>query len=258
MSILVSMRRALPAAVVLMSLLAAAPAWGDESGVLVRRALVYRVAGGSRPLRLDLYRPQTPGAGRSPAMVWIHGGGFVGGSRGDMEGYATALAQRGWTAVSIDYRLTTPSGLRRRGYVPEITAARQDAQAAIRWVRRHAAGLGVDPARIFVGGYSAGAVTSLYAAEFSGGPASRVAGVVSIAGGGAIDAIDRHDPPALMFHGTRDGSVPFSWARQTCTAYHQAGARCRLVVFPGAGHEIAGTKFDTIVATTVRWAAAPR
>src|SRR5919201_1654085 len=192
MSILVSMRRALPAAVVLMSLLAAAPAWGDESGVLVRRALVYRVAGGSRPLRLDLYRPQTPGAGRSPAMVWIHGGGFVSGSRGDMEGYATALAQRGWTAVSIDYRLTTPSGLRRRGYVPEITAARQDAQAAIRWVRRHAAGLGVDPARIFPG--------------------------------------------------PRDGWVPFGGARQTCTAYPQAGARCRLVVFPGAGHEIAGTK----------------
>src|SRR5438045_2184904 len=80
--------------------------------------------------------------------------------------------------------------------------------------------------RIFVGGYSAGAVTSLYAAEVGGGRASRVAGVVSIAGGGAEEAIDRHDPPALMFHGTRDDQVPFRWARETCSAYRHAGASC--------------------------------
>lgn len=243
------MRRILLAACVLCAATAVAPACADQvAGVAVHRGLLYRSG-----LRLDLYRPAAPTAGRGPAMVWIHGGGFVGGDRSAMEGYATALAQRGWTAVSIDYRLSTPGGLRRRGYVPEITDARHDAQAAIRWVRRRAASLGVDPARIFVGGYSAGAVTSLYAAEVGD---AGVAGVVSIAGGGAEEAIDRHDPPALMFHGTRDDQVPFRWARETCAAYRQAGVDCRLVVFPGAGHEIAGTKFDAIVAATARWAAA--
>jgi acetyl esterase/lipase len=229
--------------------LSAAPARADDTaGVAVSHGLVYRSG-----QRLDLYRPAAPGPGRTPAMVWIHGGGFVAGGRSDMGGYATALAQRGWTAVSIDYRLATPRELRTRGYGAEIAAARQDAQAAIRWVRAHAGPLGVDPRRIFVGGYSAGAVTSLYAAEVGVSP---VAGVVSIAGGGAEEAIDRRDPPALMFHGTRDDQVPFRWARETCSAYHHAGARCRLVVFRGAGHEIAGTEFDTIVATTARWAAA--
>jgi hypothetical protein len=50
----------------------------------------------------------------------------------------------------------------------------------------------------------------------------------------------------------------FRWARETCLACHRAGAACRLVVFPGAGHEIAGTKFDTIVAATDRWASQRR
>jgi acetyl esterase/lipase len=242
------MRRSLLLGAALVATLAAAPASADEAaGVAVRRGLVYRSG-----LHLDLYRPAVSAAGRTPAMVWVHGGGFVAGSRADMEGYATALAQRGWTAVSIDYRLSTPAGLRRRGYGSEIANARRDAQAAIRWVRRRGGSLGVDPARIFVGGYSAGAVTSLYAAEVGD---SRVAGVVSIAGGGAEEAIDRRDPPALMFHGTRDQSVPFHWARDTCAAYRRAGAGCRLVAFPGAGHEIAGTRFDAIVATIARWAA---
>jgi dipeptidyl aminopeptidase/acylaminoacyl peptidase len=88
------------------------------------------------------------------------------------------------------------------------------------------------------------------------GAAARVAGAVSIAGGGAVESIDAGDAPALMFHGTRDDSVPFHWARETCTAYHRAHVGCRLVVFPGAGHEIAGTKFATIVDTVARWAAA--
>src|SRR5436190_9896784 len=244
------MRRSLLLAAVLFGSLGSLPAPADETaGVAVSHGLLYRSG-----QRLDLYRPTAPTAGRTPAMVWIHGGGFVAGGRGDMSGYATALAQRGWTAVSIDYRLATPRELRTRGYGAEIADARHDAQSAIRWVRRHASGLGVDPRRIFVGGYSAGAVTSLYAAEVGGDRASRVAGVVSIAGGGAEEAIDRHDPSALMFHGTRDDQVPFRWARETCAAYHHAGVGCRLVVFPGAGHEIAGTKFDTIVETTDRWA----
>lgn len=110
-----------------------------------------------RPRRSD--RPM-------PALVYFHGGGFVIGGFATHDGTCRALAAGGdCVVVSIDYRLA-----------PEhpFPAAVDDALAGFRWVRDHAESLGVDPARVAVGGDSAGgnlaAVVCLLERDAEGAP----------------------------------------------------------------------------------------
>jgi len=116
--------------------------------------------GGTIPLRL--YRPE-PGA-VLPGLVFFHGGGWV---IGDIDTHDTAcrhLAVRaGCAVVSVDYRLAPEH---------KFPAAVEDCVAATRWVADNASSLGIDPARLAVGGDSAGgnlaAVVSLLAATPAG------------------------------------------------------------------------------------------
>ncbi len=88
------------------------------------------------------------GAGTRPALLYLHGGGFRMGSRRSAEHSARLLAQYSGAAVfSAEYRLAPESPF------PHAT---DDAWNALRWLHRSAARLGVDPARILVGGDSAG------------------------------------------------------------------------------------------------------
>lgn len=101
--------------------------------------------GGSITIRV--YRPRGL-ASPAPAIVYFHGGGFVIGSLASHDGVCRFLAAESRAlVVSVDYRLA-----------PEHPwpAAPDDAFAAYRWVREHAAELGVDAARISVAGDSAG------------------------------------------------------------------------------------------------------
>ena len=104
-------------------------------------------AGGSLPLRL--YRGAgTMALAPAPCLVFLHGGGWVLGDLDSHDGACRQLANRaGCQVVAVDYRLA-----------PEhpFPAAVDDAHAALAWVARHAAELGVDPLRIAVGGDSAG------------------------------------------------------------------------------------------------------
>ena len=110
--------------------------------------LVYatvQVAGAPQDLLLDLQVPAGPGP--FPLVVWIHGGGWVGGSRLPLPGALTRLLPRGYAVASIDYRLSGTA----------IWPAQiQDCKAAIRFLRANAATWGLDPARIGVVGSSAG------------------------------------------------------------------------------------------------------
>ena len=99
-------------------------------------------------------------------IVWVHGGGFSAGDKSNGADWATAFARRGYVAVSIGYRLLATGPCGGTGPVPEhcytaAYAAQHDAQAAVRWLRKNAAFLGIDPNRIAMSGESAGAVTSL-------------------------------------------------------------------------------------------------
>jgi acetyl esterase len=94
-----------------------------------------------------LYRPPVRGDA-SPALVYFHGGGWT---IGDLDTHDVLCRQlclgAGITLLSVDYRL---------GPEHRFPAAIDDALAASRWVQREAASLGIDPARVAVGGDSAG------------------------------------------------------------------------------------------------------
>ncbi|HZF79873.1 MAG TPA: alpha/beta hydrolase [Rubrivivax sp.] len=96
------------------------------------------------PLRL--YRPAQPGV--HPVLVYYHGGGWT---IGDLDTHDVLCRQlcaaAGIAVVAVDYRL---------GNEHRFPAAVDDCVEASRWVRQHAAELGVDPSRIAVGGDSAG------------------------------------------------------------------------------------------------------
>ncbi|MGY1815689.1 alpha/beta hydrolase [Blastococcus sp. SYSU D00820] len=104
---------------------------------------------GEVPVRV--YRPEGGPAGPRPALVWMHGGAFLGGDLDmrEADGVAREVAVRaGAVVVSVDYRLA-------QGEIC-YPVPHDDVVAAIRWVRHGAADLGIDPERITVGGASAG------------------------------------------------------------------------------------------------------
>lgn len=116
-------------------------------GVRRERGEVFAEVDGIR-LRLDVYRPAAADAGRRPAVIQVHGGGWFAGSRYEQGiPLLNHLAQTGWIGFNVDYRLS-----------PEATFPDQivDVKRAIAWVRSNAAGLGIDPGMICITGGSAG------------------------------------------------------------------------------------------------------
>ncbi|WP_157548772.1 alpha/beta hydrolase [Nonomuraea candida] len=128
----------------------------DVSGMEIEDLMVPA----ERDVPVRIYRPhQAQGA-----IVWLRGGGFVMGNLDTEHPWAARLAaDTGAVVISVDYRLA-----------PEhpFPAALDDAYAVLTWVAANAAGLGLDPERIAVGGHSAGggiaAATALRARDEQG------------------------------------------------------------------------------------------
>ena len=93
------------------------------------------------------------------ALVWAHGGGFVAGDidMPEADGVARALAARGTTVVSVDYRLAPLPEVEAEGSDTRYPAASDDILAAWEWTVDNAARLAIDPSRTAIGGASAGA-----------------------------------------------------------------------------------------------------
>jgi acetyl esterase len=122
------------------------------------------VPGPAGPIPVRVYTP--PGRGPFPTLAYFHGGGWVTGSIATHDPICRALAHgAGCAVVSVDYRLAPEH---------KYPAAVEDCYAVTRWLAESGAALGVDPARLAVGGDSAGGtlatVVALWARD-RGGPA---------------------------------------------------------------------------------------
>lgn len=224
-------------------------------------------------LKLDLYLPQEKDA---PLVVWIHGGGWQGGSK---EGCpVTWLNDHGMAVASISYRLTDKA---------TFPAQIQDCKAAVRWLRANADKYGYSTEKIGVAGSSAGGHLAalmgtsgeVKALEGDVGgnldQSSRVAAVVDyygatdfvlrsktqphrankkgsvvykLLGGGADEKVElakqasaafhvtEDDPPFLVIHGDKDNTVLLDQSRRIQTVYKEAGLPLELIVIEGGGH----------------------
>ena len=208
--------------------------------------------GNNVDLKLDLYQPTGDTAAKRPGIVWVHGGGFVGGDKADNGGEATALVKRGFVVVSINYRLLAPNGCSggtAAGLECQIAAVAgiHDGQAAVRWLRANAATYRIDPDRIGITGFSAGGVISTGVGAMwdqpgdSGNPdhSSRVSGWVSLSGGlpdGQF--VDGTDSPGYLFSGTADPTVPYQWSVDTANNLDAGGVYTVLHTTQGGKHQL--------------------
>ena len=204
--------------------------------------------GNTQTLKLDMYEPAGDAAPARPVIVWVHGGGFSGGSRTSPElvDESNVFAKQGYVNVSISYRLAP------QGCVGTVTAscvigilhAQYDAQAAVRWLRANAAQYRIDVNRIAMGGSSAGAITALNVGfspddvGTSGTPGERsdIRAVLSLSGARLHGTPDPGEPASLLFHGTADPLVPYVWATDTQAAASAAGLVSIVTTWEGDGH----------------------
>lgn len=202
------------------------------------------VFGDSIDLSMDIFAPVDDEADARPVIVFAHGGSFIGGSRQDMQSNCESFAAKGYVAATVDYRLLSIfQGIPDSVSALDITVkASHDMRAAVRWFKASAIEGGnpynIDPDMMFVGGYSAGAVTALIVGTFdeedvslefiqelldnnggfdgsTGNPdyiayGDEVRGIVNYSGAIYDTAwIDVNDPPILSYHGTADETVPY-------------------------------------------------
>jgi acetyl esterase/lipase len=227
--------------------------------------------GGGEDLTLDLYAPRDL-PGPLPAILIVHGGGWVRGTKEEFEGCGQVLAAWGYVAVVVSYRLAPQH---------RFPAQIEDAKCAVRWLRANAARYRVDPERVVALGVSAGALLALLLGltgpedGFEGqggnpGQSSRVQAVINFMGptdltrpgwaptteilftklfGGSrkempdvyraaspITYVRRGAPPVLTVHGTADEFVPDDQAVRLDEALRAVGAVSWLEHLPGKDH----------------------
>lgn len=162
------------------------------------------LAGAAGPLRARAYAPRGSRGATLPGLVYLHGGGWVVGDLGSHDAVCADLAvNAGCRVIAVDYRLA-----------PEhpFPAPVDDAWAAFRDVVARAGALGLDPARVGIGGDSAGAnlsaVTSLLARD-AGGPAPRAQALLY----GSFDQTRDYPSQALFGQGYLLTSDDVDWFR---------------------------------------------
>lgn len=158
------------------------------------------VRGSAGQLGARLYVPKTAGDG---LLVYFHGGGWVVGDLDTHDPWLRVLADdAGVRILSVDYRLAPEA---------EAPAAAEDAIAAFDWAVRHATDLGADPARIGVGGDSAGGNLAAVTAQLCAAEGIRLAGQVLIypntVYGATTESMRDNDDPALF----NQRSVAWYW-----------------------------------------------
>lgn len=191
-------------------------------------------------LYLDFYEPQGDTLSARPLVITVFGGAFVAGGRDyvDMVEYCTRLAQLGYAAASIDYRLLSIWNLNATSLVRDAYMAAQDVSSAIRFFKCHSEEYRIDPEQVFLLGNSAGSIAilcemfmdeserpaetyespdlgSIHSSGYEeyAGFSPAVAGAVPHWGGVLdLDVISKEEyVPLCMIHGTDDTTVPYDF-----------------------------------------------
>ena len=137
---------------VIVLLLATTASLAEEKAYIVENKIIYG-KGGDKELKLDLAHP-TRETGPLPALVFIHGGAWSMGSRMQYYFHIRKAAERGYVAVTVDYRLIKEMENDKVKY--PFPAQIHDVKCVVRWLRANAKKYKIDPNRIGVIGYSSG------------------------------------------------------------------------------------------------------
>jgi acetyl esterase/lipase len=237
-------------------------------GTVIERDIAY--LGEGRTEKADLYLPAKRGKDvKSPAVVIIHGGGWTGGTKNAAREFniGTTLALNGYVGFSIDYILATKDK-------PTWPANLHDCKNAVRWLRKNAGRLQIDPENIgVIGGSAGGHLAAMLALT---GPADKLdppgegdcrvkcavdlygpADLINLGGdlknldmigktlaeapelykaASPITYADKNDPPILIIHGTADKIVDVKQSHDFAAALKKLGAPHELVIVEGAPH----------------------
>ena len=213
--------------------------------------------------RRDVTDPQ-------PTLIWIHGGGWTGGTKESGFSKILPYLEMGWNVVNVEYRLAR---------VSSAPAAVEDCLCALRWVAANAKQHHFDTNRLVVSGDSAGGHLALTTGmipesagldrECPGAPLPKVAAIVDFYGitdvndllegpnlkayavqwlGSApnraeiakrvspLEYVRAGLPPILMIHGDADPTVPYQHSVRLKAALDHAGVPCELFTVPGGHH----------------------
>ncbi|MDB6026448.1 MAG: Lipase [Verrucomicrobiales bacterium] len=228
----------------------------------VGEAFVYKKIG-DREMKLYVSKPADwKSSDQRPALVFFHGGGWVGGAPSQFNDQCQYFASRGLVTATVDYRLMSH----------EKTATPveciQDAKSAMRWVRSHAKELGIDPTRIGAGGGSAGGHLAAFVGMVEGkddpkddlsvSPKPKALVLFNPVFNNGPDQyaysrvgehykefspahnITRDDPPTVVFLGSNDHLIPVQTAHDFETEMKKVGVRCDVHIYEGQKHGFYG------------------
>jgi acetyl esterase/lipase len=240
--------------------------------------------------KLDVYKRRDTTAPQ-PTLIWIHGGGWTGGTKEAAIPAFLPWMEMGWNVVNVEYRLAK---------VSLAPAAVEDCLCALRWVAAQAKTYQFDTTRLVVSGDSAGGHLALTTGlipesagldrECPGVPLPKVAAIVNWYG--ITDVVDLLDgpnrksyavawlgsmpnreeiakrvsplsfvrpgvPPILTIHGDADPTVPYSHAQRLQEALEKAGVPHKLVTIPGGKHGGFSPEERTMIFIAIREFLAP-
>jgi acetyl esterase/lipase len=222
--------------------------------------LTYKDVAGTK-LELWEWKPADWKAGdKRSAIVFYHGGGWRSGAPNAFSRQSEKLAELGMVAFSVRYRLISQEGVK-------IDDCIKDAKSAFRWVRSHAAELGIDPQKIAAGGGSAGGhlaaalatldeindpaddlkVSTMPAALVLFNPAANLDFPKATEGKSAEQVkellalspyhhLKAGHPPTIIFHGDADVTVPITTVQAYTAKVKELGGACEVSVSPGQNH----------------------
>ena len=206
--------------------------------VKVTTALTYAVLPGydaahtETPLMLDVYEPAGDTEKKRHPILFVHGGGFVTGTRD--KGYppviCTLLAKRGYVCFSIDYRLY-PSGKERGTYADASPIVAKDLDLARKWILERAEQYGIDPDKLAISGGSAGGMASIEACKLH-----KYTAFACLWGTHKGATLCEDFPPTILIHGTADQLVAY----ENCENFHalllDQNVPCQLLTLTDAPH----------------------